>query len=150
MCLCGMSAVLNKFRGCSNLLCHSSGILSLDVIDSSTLPLWTSVVMSVCACAESLQPCSFVTPWTVVLQAALSMGFSRQKHWSGSPCPPPGDLPDPGTEPESPTSPASAGGFFITSTTLEVRTVMDSLLSPSQAHPMDEFSLLGTRQPFCT
>ena len=30
------------------------------------------------------------------------MGFSRQEHWSGLPCPPPGDLPDPGTEPRSP------------------------------------------------
>ena len=34
-------------------------------------------------------------PWTVALQAALSMEFSRQEHWSGLPCPPPGDLPDP-------------------------------------------------------
>ena len=45
----------------------------------------------------------FVTPWTVARQAPLSMGFSRQEHWSGLPCPPPGDLPDPGIEPESPT-----------------------------------------------
>ena len=37
----------------------------------------------------------FVTLWTVVQQAPLSMGFSRQKYWSGLPCPPPGDLPDP-------------------------------------------------------
>ena len=47
------------------------------------------------------------------------MGFSRQEYWSGLPCPPPGDLPDPETEPESLTSPALAGGFFTTSTTLE-------------------------------
>ena len=31
------------------------------------------------------------------------MGFSRQEHWSGLPCPLPGDLPDPGIEPKSPT-----------------------------------------------
>ena len=37
-----------------------------------------------------------VTPWTVACQAPLSMGFSRQEHWRGLPCPPPGDLPDPG------------------------------------------------------
>ena len=37
----------------------------------------------------------FVTPWTVAHQAPLSMGFSRQEHWSGLPCPSPGDLPDP-------------------------------------------------------
>ena len=35
-------------------------------------------------------------------QAPLSMGFSRQEHWSGLPYPPPGYLPDPGIEPRSP------------------------------------------------
>ena len=40
----------------------------------------------------------FVTPWTVVRQAPLSMSFSRQEYWSGLPCPPPGDPPDPGIE----------------------------------------------------
>ena len=40
----------------------------------------------------------FVTPWTVAPQAPPSMGFSRQEYWSGLPCPPPGDLPNPGTE----------------------------------------------------
>ena len=40
----------------------------------------------------------FVTPWTVAHQASLFMGFSRQEYWSGLPCPPPGDLPHPGTE----------------------------------------------------
>ena len=43
----------------------------------------------------------FVTLWTVARQAPLSMGFSRQEHWSGLPCHPPGDLSDPGTEPVS-------------------------------------------------
>jgi len=43
-----------------------------------------------------------VTPWTAARQAPLSMGFSRQEYWSGVPCPPPGDLPDPGMEPASP------------------------------------------------
>ena len=38
----------------------------------------------------------FATPWTVVHQASLSMGFSRKEYWSGLPCPPPGDLPNPG------------------------------------------------------
>ena len=42
------------------------------------------------------------TPRTVARQAPPSMGFSRQEHWSGLPFPPPGDLPDPGTEPGSP------------------------------------------------
>ena len=35
----------------------------------------------------------FATPWTVALQAPLSMGFSRQEYWSGLPFPPPGNLP---------------------------------------------------------
>ena len=38
----------------------------------------------------------FAIPWTVVYQASLSMGFSRQEYWSGLPFPSPGDLPDPG------------------------------------------------------
>ena len=59
----------------------------------------------------------FVTPWTIARQTPPSMGFSRQEYWSGVPCPPPGDLPDPGTESTSLTSPALAGGLFITSTT---------------------------------
>ena len=42
----------------------------------------------------------FAIPWTVVYQASLSMGFSRQ--WSGLPFPSPGDLPDPGIKPRSP------------------------------------------------
>ena len=59
------------------------------------------------------------TPWTVARQAPLSVGFSRQEHWSGLPCSPPGDLPDPGIEPASLTSPALAGWFFTTTTSWE-------------------------------
>ena len=58
----------------------------------------------------------FVTQWTVAHQAPLSMGFSRQEYWSGLPCPPPGDLPDPGTEPISLMALPLAGRFFTTST----------------------------------
>ncbi|CAN0549206.1 unnamed protein product [Rangifer tarandus platyrhynchus] len=39
-----------------------------------------------------------VNPWTVAHQVPLSMGFSRQEHWSGLPFPSPGDLPDPGID----------------------------------------------------
>ena len=59
----------------------------------------------------------FVTPWTVAHQAPLSVGFYRQKYWSGLLCPPPGDLLDPGIEPMSLVSPALAGEFFTTSAT---------------------------------
>ena len=72
-----------------------------------------------CVCILSLfssvQPS--VTPWTVACQAPLPLGFSRQEYWSGLPCPPPGDLPNPGIQPMSLMSPALAGRFFITSTT---------------------------------
>ena len=56
----------------------------------------------------------FVTPWTVVHQVSLSMGFSRQEYWSGFPFPSLGALPNPGIEPMSLVSPALAGGFFTT------------------------------------
>ena len=45
----------------------------------------------------------FVTPWTVAYQVPPSMGFSKQEYWNGLPFPSPGDLPDPGIEPGSPT-----------------------------------------------
>ena len=59
------------------------------------------------------------TPWTEARLAPLSTGFSRQEYWSGLPCPPPGDLSDPGIEPASLASSALADGFFTTSTTWE-------------------------------
>ena len=64
----------------------------------------------------------FATIWTVAHQAPLSMGFSRQEHWSGLPFPSPGDPPDPGIEPMSFTSPALAGRFFATSATWKAHT----------------------------
>ena len=73
-----------------------------------------------CALAKSHQLClTLCDPWTVAHQALLSMGFSRQEYWSGLPCPSPGDLPDPGTEPVSLLSPALASGFFTISATWE-------------------------------
>ena len=59
----------------------------------------------------------FVIPWTVACQAPLSLGFSKQGYGSGLPCPPPEDIPGPGTEPASLTSLASAGWFFTPSAT---------------------------------
>ena len=60
-----------------------------------------------------------VTLWTVARQAPLSMEFSRQEYWSRLPCPPPGDLPNPGIEPTALMSPALSGGFFTTGATWE-------------------------------
>ena len=61
---------------------------------------------------------SFKTPGTVALQAPLSLGILRQEYWSGLSCSSPGDLPNPGIEPRSPTLP------------------MDSLLSEPPGKPL--------------
>ena len=53
----------------------------------------------------------FATLWTVAHQAPPSMGFSRQEYWSGLPFPSPGDFPNPGIEPRSP---SLVGRFFTT------------------------------------
>ena len=50
----------------------------------------------------------FATPWTEAYQAPQAMEFSRQEYWSGLPYPSPGDLPNPGIEPGSPTLQADA------------------------------------------
>ena len=75
-----------------------------------------------CVCCHFSRVWLFATPWAVACQASLSMGFSRQEYWSGLLCSPPGDLPDPGIELTSLTSPVSAGGFFTISTSWEALT----------------------------
>ena len=52
--------------------------------------------------SHSVESNSLRPPWTIALQAPLSMEFSRQEYWTGLPCPSPGDLPNAGTEPGSP------------------------------------------------
>ena len=71
----------------------------------------------------------FAPLWTIALQAPLSMGLSRQEYWSGLPCLPPEDLPDPGIKPTSPKSPA-----------LQV----DSLPLSHQGNPPDNIVILET------
>ena len=83
-----------------------------------------------------------VTLWTAARQAPLSMGFSRQQYWSGLPCLPPGDLPNPGVKPGSLMSPTLAGGFFTTSapweqlrsSLLHVREVLSVVSDSWQSH----------------
>ena len=94
----------------------------------------------------------FVTPWTVARQAPLSIGFSRQEHWSGLPCPPPGDLPEHGIQS---VSLALAGGFFTTSTTWEaphqagvMRQKPISFLSKAAHLSLTEGRSLTLRNPF--
>ena len=71
----------------------------------------------------------FATLCTIACQALLSMGFSRQEHWSGLPCPPPGDPPAPGIEPTSLPSPALAGGLLTSSATWEASLYCGGLLT---------------------
>ena len=84
------------------------------------VPLHTCVVLiclplvCVCVCTHSVAQ-SYLTlgdPWTVACQAPLSMGLDQQEYWSALPLPPPGDLPDPGTELVSPASPELAGATW--------------------------------------
>ena len=89
--------LFNLYDGCKNN------------VNRATLP---------CECAKL--PQSYLTLCNLMDYSppgSLSMGFSRQKYWSGLPCPPPGDLPDPRTGPVSLMSPALAGRFFTTSAT---------------------------------
>ena len=79
--------------------------------------------LSMLSCFSCVQ--LFVTPWTKVHQVLLSMGLFRQEYWSGLPCTPPGDLPDPGVQPMSLVSPTLAGVIFTISTTWEAH-VRDS------------------------
>ena len=67
----------------------------------------------------------FVALWTVAHQAPLFMGFLRQEYWSGSPCPPPGDLPDPGSTLALNVS-CIDRQIFHTSTTWETQLIMRS------------------------
>ena len=74
-------------------------------------------ILDLCACLLSRfsHIWLFETLWTVACQASLSMGFSRPAYWSGLPCPPPGELPNPGIKPSVSLCPLHwAGGFFTT------------------------------------
>ena len=73
------------------------------------LTIWSLCVLSCSVVSDS------ATPWTVVCQASLSMGFSRQEYWSGLSFPSPGDLPNTRIKPVSLTSPELAGRFFTPS-----------------------------------
>ena len=77
------------------------------------------VISPILTCSVQL-PCVlshvriFVSPWTAACQSPLSMGFSRQEYWSGSPLLSARNLSYPGIESESLASLALAGGFFTT------------------------------------
>ena len=91
-----------------------------------------------------------MTSWIIVHQAPLSMEFSRQEYWSGMPFPPPGDLPNAGTEPLPLKSPALAGRLFTSRTnwaTIYITATAKSLQScPTLCDPIDG-SPLGSPVP---
>ena len=60
------------------------------------LSTYNTSMLLLLSCFSRIRLCT--TPWTAARQAPLSIGFSGQEHWSGLPCPPPGDLPNKGTE----------------------------------------------------
>ena len=74
--------------------------------------IWFSFDLPFHVLCSAPQSCLFVALWTVVRQAPLCMGFSRQKCWNGLPFPPPGNLPNTEIEHTSLKSPVLAGGFF--------------------------------------
>ena len=67
-----------------------------------------SIVPYMCVLpAKSFHLCpTLCNPMDCSLPGSSSMGFSKQEYWSGLSCPSPGDLPDPGIEPESSAAPA--------------------------------------------
>ena len=95
---------------------------SKDLSDCFQFSWWgylSFFLWELCACVLShlSRVQLFATLWTIACQAPLSVGFSRQEHWSGLPLPPPWDLPIPGIKTMSLVSPESAGRFFTTSAT---------------------------------
>ena len=92
--------------------------------------------LSVCVRAHSLSHVPLCNPMTVAPQAPLSMGFPRQENRSGLPFPSPGDLPDPGVEPASLVSSASAGEYSLPLCLLE--------------SPLNDFFLYFPRKYFLT
>ena len=85
---------------CRWLAAHQRGV------DGTGWQPWGERACSVAS--DSLQPMDC----NVVLQASLSMGFSRREYWSGFPCPPAEDLPDRGLKLPSPCISCIAGRFF--------------------------------------
>ena len=94
---------------CTVLLCFSRFCtVGLKMFSLFFCACFLYIICVLCCAVLSHFSCIrlFETPWTIALQVPLSMGFPGQEYWSGLPCPPPGDLPNPGIKPSSPVSPA--------------------------------------------
>ena len=97
-------------------------LLNMQFENHFSLP-FLRLFLDVCVCMLNHFSCVrlFATLWTAACQASLSMGLSRQEYCSGLPCPPPGNLPDPGIQPSFPRSLVLTGGFSTTSDTWQAR-----------------------------
>ena len=107
-----------------------------------------SLIVNMCAYMLSRVQL-FSTPWTLACGAALSMGFSRQEYWSGLPFPSPGDFPNRGIEPGSPT--LQADSLPSESPGKPKITGVDSLSLRQGIFPTQEsnWGLLHCRQILC-
>ena len=101
--------------------------------------------MKVCQSLRRVQ--LFVIPWTVGGQA-LSMEFSRQEYWTGSPVPPPQDHPDPGTEPRSPVLQADSSSSESPGKSLAQNVSIIECLPHSNRKVLTSLSLLFRLQDF--
>jgi len=82
--------------------------------------------------------------WTVAHQAPLSRGFSRQEYWSGLPFPSPGDLPDPGIKPRSPTLPHCRQTLNLCATREAAYVVQGTVLNASHILSLNSQNTLCT------
>ena len=116
-----MSQNINSVQVCSSFILQLSKWHLFITTLSKGAGIWWATANGACVCVLSHFGCVwlFVIPRTVAHKAPLSMGFSWQEYWSGLPFPSPGDVPDPGIEPVSLTSPALASGLFTTSDPLQ-------------------------------
>ena len=91
-CCCSYFQICGTFLWNSNLRKWILFALNKTVISNPCLGFqYDPQMFSACMHTQSLQYAWLcATPWTVVRQVPLSMGFSRQEFWSGLPCPLPG------------------------------------------------------------
>ena len=142
------SPYMNRKKECSSRVLHSRESECCDSLERlldnivkttellgkgwMSLFYWNGQSSTLCMCAKShdfshVQLCATIR--TVAHQAPLSLGRSRQEFWSGLPCRPPGDLPEPRIEPASLMSSALPGRFLTTSTTWETSSTLCPYLS---------------------
>ena len=120
-------------------------ILTYIIYIYSTILIYTKYMYISLIVVSSLSHVQlFAAPWTVAHQAPLSMGFPRQEHWSGLPCPSPGHLPDPEMKPPSPARQADSSPLSHQESPICVCVCADVLQRGQAAHS----SVLAWRVPW--